>query len=127
MRRAGGPVTIPVGEAMLGRLIDVLGRVGDRGPPLPTDAPRWPIHRKPPPFAAQTGATRLFSTGIKVIDLLAPLAQGGKAAMFGGAGVGKTVLVMELIHAMVGELSGHSRCSPASASARAKATRCCST
>jgi F-type H+/Na+-transporting ATPase subunit beta len=105
-RRAGGPVTIPVGGAMLGRLIDVLGRIGDRGPPLPADAPRWPIHRRPPAFAAQTGATRLFSTGVKVIDLLAPLAQGGKAAMFGGAGVGKTVLVMELIHAMAETYQG---------------------
>ena len=105
-RSAGGPVTIAVGEATLGRLLDVLGRVGDRGPPLPPDAPRWPIHRKPPPFSAQTGATKLFATGIKVIDLLAPLAQGGKAAMFGGAGVGKTVLVMELIHAMVESYQG---------------------
>ena len=105
-RRVGGPVTIKVGQAILGRLIDVLGRIGDRGPPLPVDAPRWPIHRKPPPFAAQTGATRLFSTGVKVIDLLAPLAQGGKAAMFGGAGVGKTVLVMELIHAMAETYQG---------------------
>src|SRR5208283_1368834 len=105
-RPAGGPVTIAVGEATLGRLLDVLGRVGDRGPPLSPDAPRWPIHRKPPPFSAQTGATKLFATGIKVIDLLAPLAQGGKAAMFGGAGVGKTVLVMELIHAMVESYRG---------------------
>jgi len=106
VRGAGGPVTIQVGPAILGRLIDVLGRVGDRKSPLPADAPRWPIHRKPPAFAAQTGATRLFSTGVKVIDLLAPLAQGGKAAMFGGAGVGKTVLVMELIHAMAEAYQG---------------------
>ena len=105
-RSAGGPVTIPVGEATLGRLLDVLGRVGDHGAPLPADAPRWPIHRKPPPFAAQTGATKLFATGVKVLDLLTPLAQGGKAAMFGGAGVGKTVLVMELIHAMVESYQG---------------------
>ena len=105
-RGAGGPVTIAVGEATLGRLLDVLGRVGDRGQPLPADAPRWPIHRKPPAFSAQTGATKLFATGVKVIDLLAPLAQGGKAAMFGGAGVGKTVLVMELIHAMVESYQG---------------------
>jgi F-type H+-transporting ATPase subunit beta len=102
----GGPVTVVVGEATLGRLLDVLGRIGDGGPPLPDDAPRWPIHRKPPPLAAQTGATKLFATGVKVIDLLAPLAQGGKAAMFGGAGVGKTVLVMELIHAMVESYQG---------------------
>ena len=105
-RGAGGPVTIAVGEATLGRLFDVLGRIGDRGPPLPPDAPRRPIHRKPPPFSSQTGTTKLFATGIKVIDLLAPLAQGGKAAMFGGAGVGKTVLVMELIHAMVESYRG---------------------
>ena len=105
-RGAGGPVTIAVGEATLGRLFDVLGRIGDRGPPLPPDAPRRPIHRKPPPFSSQTGATKLFATGVKVIDLLAPLAQGGKAAMFGGAGVGKTVLVMELIHAMVESYRG---------------------
>ena len=99
-------MTVAVGEATLGRLVDVLGRIGDRGPPLPADAPRWPIHRKPPPLAAQSGVTKLFATGIKVIDLLAPLAQGGKAAMFGGAGVGKTVLVMELIHAMVESYQG---------------------
>ena len=68
--------------------------------------PRRPIHRSPPPLAAQSGATEIFSTGIKVIDLLTPLAQGGKAAMFGGAGVGKTVLVMELIHAMVERYKG---------------------
>ena len=105
-RSVGGPITIAVGEAALGRLLDVLGRVGDRGPPLPADAPRWPIHRKPPPLSAQSGVTRLFATGVKVIDLLAPLAQGGKAAMFGGAGVGKTVLVMELIHAMVESYEG---------------------
>ena len=102
----GGPVTVVVGEATLGRLLDVLGRVGDRGQPLPADAPRWPIHRKPPPLSAQGGVTKLFATGVKVIDLLAPLAQGGKAAMFGGAGVGKTVLVMELIHAMVESYEG---------------------
>ncbi|HTR11839.1 MAG TPA: F0F1 ATP synthase subunit beta [Roseiarcus sp.] len=105
-RLTGGPVTVPVGEATLGRLLDVLGRVGDGGPQLPASAPRWPIHRKPPPLSAQTGATKLFATGIKVIDLLAPMAQGGKAAMFGGAGVGKTVLVMELIHAMVQSYRG---------------------
>src|SRR5271157_3072880 len=71
-----------------------------------TPTPRRPIHRHPPSLAAQSGATEIFSTGIKVIDLLTPLAQGGKAAMFGGAGVGKTVLVMELIHAMVERYKG---------------------
>ena len=81
-------------------------RVGDRGPPLPSSLLRWPIHRKLLRILGPTGATKLFATGIKVIDLLAPLAQGGKAAMFGGAGVGKTVLVMELIHSMVQKYKG---------------------
>jgi F-type H+-transporting ATPase subunit beta len=102
----GGPVTVPVGDAVLGRLIDVTGRVGDNGAALADDVPRRPIHRAPPPLSARTGTSELFATGIKVIDLLAPLAQGGKAAMFGGAGVGKTVLVMELINAMVVSYQG---------------------
>ncbi len=97
----GGPLTAPIGDAVLGRLLDVTGAVHDHGPPLPPDTPRLPIHRAPPPLAEQTAATSVFETGIKVIDLLVPLAFGGKAAMFGGAGVGKTVLLMELIHAMV--------------------------
>ncbi len=106
MAATGGPVTMPVGDAVLGRLLDVMGEVGDLGAPLPAGIERWPIHRAPPPLAAQTAATAVFETGIKVIDLLVPLAQGGKAAMFGGAGVGKTVLVMELIHAMVAKYQG---------------------
>ena len=93
-------------DAVLGRLLDVTGRVGDGRGDLPADTPRRPIHRKPPSFASQTGASEIFATGIKVIDLLTPMAQGGKAAMFGGAGVGKTVLVMELIHAMVATYEG---------------------
>ncbi len=97
----GGPITVPVGQNVLGRLLGVTGQIADKGDPLPADTPYWPIHRRPPSFAAQTGTSDLFMTGIKVIDLLTPLAKGGKAAMFGGAGVGKTVLVMELIHAMV--------------------------
>ena len=105
MTATGGPIRVPVGEHDLGRLIDVTaGR--RQGPPLPADAPRRPIHRAPPPLAPQTGAATIFATGIKIIDLLTPLAQGGKAAMFGGAGVGKTVLVMELIHAMVASYQG---------------------
>ena len=104
--RTGGPVTVPVGDALLGRLIDVTGRIGDKGGALPADVPRRPIHRSPPTLAEQSGASKLFATGIKVIDLLAPLAQGGKAAMFGGAGVGKTVLVTELIHSMVSSYKG---------------------
>ena len=102
----GGPLEVPVGEAVLGRLLDLTGAIGDEGKPFAADVPRRAIHRSAPPLAAQSGATELFSTGIKVIDLLTPLAQGGKAAMFGGAGVGKTVLVMELIHAMVERYKG---------------------
>jgi len=105
-RKVGGPILVPVGDAVLGRLLDVTGRIGDKGRALPADVPRRPIHQRPPPFAEQSGATDIFATGIKVIDLLAPLAQGGKGAMFGGAGVGKTVLVMELIHAMVASYQG---------------------
>ncbi|HEY8066849.1 MAG TPA: F0F1 ATP synthase subunit beta [Methylosinus sp.] len=101
VRATGGPIEVPVGDATLGRLIDVTGAIGDNGPPLPADAPRRPIHRAPPPLAQRPGGGEIFATGIKIIDLLTPIAQGGKAAMFGGAGVGKTVLVMELIHAMV--------------------------
>jgi F-type H+-transporting ATPase subunit beta len=102
----GGPVMAPVGKAVLGRLLDVTGRTGDTLPALASDTPRWPIHRAPPALSVQSGAADLFMTGIKVIDLLTPLAHGGKAAMFGGAGVGKTVLVMELIHAMVSGYKG---------------------
>ncbi|MFM0136287.1 F0F1 ATP synthase subunit beta [Caballeronia grimmiae] len=106
VQASGGPIQVPVGEAMLGRLIDVTGAPGDRGAPLPVHVPRRPIHRPAPPLSSQGAATGIFATGIKVIDLLTPLAQGGKAAMFGGAGVGKTVLVMELIHAMVERYQG---------------------
>jgi len=106
VRHLGGPVSVPVGAAVLGRLLDVMGHTGDGRGPLGTDVARRAIHQAPPPFRAQDGASDLFHTGIKVIDLLAPLAEGGKAAMFGGAGVGKTVLVMELIHAMVAGYQG---------------------
>ncbi len=106
VRATGGPVMVPVGEAVLGRVLDVLGAVQDRGPKLPEDTERWPIHRAPPQLSGQTAATTVFETGIKVIDLLIPLAQGGKAGMFGGAGVGKTVLLMELIRAMVERYRG---------------------
>jgi F-type H+-transporting ATPase subunit beta len=99
--RGGGPIAVPVGDTVLGRLLDVLGDVRDGGPALPAEMPRRPIHRAPPPLARQAGSRSVFETGIKVIDLLAPLARGGKAAMFGGAGVGKTVLVTELIRSSV--------------------------
>ena len=100
------PIAIPVGHAMLGRLIDVMGTPGDRSGAFPESMARRPIHRLAPPLSAQDSTAGIFSTGIKVIDLLAPLARGGKAAMFGGAGVGKTVLIMELIHAMVEHYKG---------------------
>ena len=106
VRATRQPITVPVGEAVLGRLLDVMGYLGDRGPPLPPDTPTRGIHAAPPALTEETSATSVFETGIKVIDLLAPLAQGGKAAMFGGAGVGKTVLVMELIHATIAKYTG---------------------
>src|SRR3974390_702000 len=105
-RPTGGSLNAPVGDAVLGRLLDVTGTVQDHGTALPDDTAWWPIPRPPPPLVAQTAATAVFETGIKVIDLLVPLAQGGKAALFGGAGVGKTVLLMELIHAMVERYQG---------------------
>ncbi len=106
VRATGAPIAVPVGDAILGRLLDVVGTVRDRGPALPPDTPRRGLHNPPPTLEDETSTTDVFETGIKVIDLLAPLAQGGKAAMFGGAGVGKTVLVMELIHAMVEKYKG---------------------
>ncbi|MBS0234219.1 MAG: F0F1 ATP synthase subunit beta [Proteobacteria bacterium] len=102
----GAAVSVPVGQAILGRLLDVMGNIGDDGAPLPPDIPRRGIHAPPPSLKDETGTSAIFETGIKVIDLLAPLPQGGKAAMFGGAGVGKTVLVMELIHAMAEKYKG---------------------
>ncbi|RMF05950.1 MAG: F0F1 ATP synthase subunit beta, partial [Alphaproteobacteria bacterium] len=103
----GGPLTIPVGRDVLGRMLDLSGCPIDHGPPLRDDVPRRAIHRAPPPLAAQQPANKPFLTGIKVIDLLAPLAQGGKAAMFGGAGVGKTVLITELIRQVADQYKGH--------------------
>ncbi len=102
----GAAISVPVGQAVLGRLLDVMGNTGDEGAPLPADIPRRGIHAPPPQLKDETGTSAIFETGIKVIDLLAPLPQGGKAAMFGGAGVGKTVLVMELIHAMAEKYKG---------------------
>jgi F-type H+-transporting ATPase subunit beta len=106
VRSTGSPIMVPVGAAILGRLLDATGKLRDLGDALPNDTLRRSIHAAPPPLAAQSTTTEVFETGIKVIDLLTPMAQGGKAAMFGGAGVGKTVLVMELIHAMVEKYRG---------------------
>jgi F-type H+/Na+-transporting ATPase subunit beta len=105
-RATGAPLTAPVGDAVLGRLIDVMGTPRDGGPDLPADGPRLPIHRAPPSLSQRSPKREPIATGIKVIDLLAPLARGGKGAMFGGAGVGKTVLVMELIRKMADLHSG---------------------
>ena len=93
----GNPIAIPVGNATLGRIMNVLGEPIDERGPIGTDE-RWPIHREPPSFTDQSTAAEVLVTGIKVIDLLAPYAKGGKIGLFGGAGVGKTVLIMELIN-----------------------------
>jgi F-type H+-transporting ATPase subunit beta len=102
----GGPISVPVGQAVLGRLIDAVGEPIDALGRFAADVPRWPIHRAAPSFNRQDPAREVFQTGIKVIDLLAPLARGGKAGMFGGAGVGKTVLITELIRTTVEKYSG---------------------
>ena len=105
-RDTGGPIRVPAGDAVLGRMMNVIGEPIDRGADFGEDVPRQPIHADAPPLSAQLGDEDLFLTGIKVIDLLAPLAKGGKAAMFGGAGVGKTVLIMELIRTTVEKHAG---------------------
>ncbi len=94
----GEPITVPVGNAALGRILNVLGEPVDEGKPIPPTAERWPIHRETPKFVDLEPKTELFETGIKVIDLIAPFVKGGKIGLFGGAGVGKTVVIMELIH-----------------------------
>src|SRR5687767_14692621 len=94
----GGAISVPVGEAALGRILNVLGEPVDNGPAIPASAPRWPIHRKRPDFVNLEPKTEVFETGIKVIDLIAPFVKGGKIGLFGGAGVGKTVVIMELIN-----------------------------
>jgi F-type H+-transporting ATPase subunit beta len=94
----GSPITVPVGEPALGRILNVLGDPVDNGPPIPKDALRWPIHRPSPVFTDLEPKTEIFETGIKVIDLIAPFVKGGKIGLFGGAGVGKTVIIQELIN-----------------------------
>jgi len=93
----GAPISVPVGDKVLGRIFNVIGETIDGGEQV-TDAETWSIHRDPPPFIEQSTKTEMFETGIKVVDLLAPYAKGGKVGLFGGAGVGKTVIIMELIH-----------------------------
>src|SRR5512136_496235 len=93
----GGPITIPVGRETLGRVLSVIGRPVDEKGPCETKE-RWPIHREPPSFEEQSTNVEMFETGIKVVDLLEPYTKGGKTGLFGGAGVGKTVIIMELIN-----------------------------
>ena len=102
----GSPVSVPVGAGSLGRLMNVLGDPIDNGPAVPADAERWPIHRKPPAFDEQSGTTEVLETGIKVMDLITPFAKGGKIGAYGGAGVGKTVIITELIRNIAQEHSG---------------------
>jgi F-type H+-transporting ATPase subunit beta len=103
----GAPISVPVGTGTLGRIMNVLGEPVDHGGPVETPT-KWPIHRSAPSFEEQSGATELLETGIKVIDLLCPFAKGGKIGLFGGAGVGKTVNMMELIRNIAIEHSGYS-------------------
>src|SRR5690349_17897185 len=102
----GAPITVPVGRETLGRIFNLLGEPIDLGEPLGDDVERWPIHREAPTIEALTPTTEMFETGIKVIDLLAPYAKGGKVGLFGGAGVGKTVIIQELIHNLAQEHGG---------------------
>jgi F-type H+-transporting ATPase subunit beta len=107
VRNTGHRISVPVGQATLGRIMDVLGRPVDEAGPIATET-RWEIHRTAPGFEEQAGSTELLETGIKVIDLLCPFAKGGKVGLFGGAGVGKTVNMMELIRNIAIEHAGYS-------------------
>ena len=104
----GGPIKVPVGEAVLGRIFNVIGDPVDEGDAIPADVEKWSIHRSAPSFEEQSTKTEMFETGIKVVDLLAPYSKGGKVGLFGGAGVGKTVIIMELIHNVAFKHSGYS-------------------
>ena len=104
----GGPIKVPVGDAVLGRIFNVIGEPVDEGEAVAEDTPRWSIHRSAPSFEEQSTKTEMFETGIKVVDLLAPYSKGGKVGLFGGAGVGKTVIIMELIHNVAFKHSGYS-------------------
>jgi len=104
----GETITVPVGEKALGRVFNLLGETIDNKDPLPKDIKRLPIHRSAPSFEEQSTKAEMFETGIKVIDLLEPYAKGGKVGLFGGAGVGKTVIIQELIHNIATEHGGYS-------------------
>ena len=103
----GAPISVPVSEKVLGRIFNVVGDLIDEGEGINFDK-HWSIHRDPPPFEEQSTKSEIFETGIKVVDLLAPYAKGGKVGLFGGAGVGKTVIIMELIHNVAFKHSGYS-------------------
>ena len=103
----GGPIKVPVGKQTLGRMFNVLGEAIDKGEPVESEE-KWAIHREPPKFEDQSPVVEMLQTGIKVIDLLAPYAKGGKIGLFGGAGVGKTVLIQELIRNIAAESGGYS-------------------
>ncbi len=105
---SGGPISVPVGTASLGRLFNVLGEPMDGKGPIPASEPRLPIHRQPPAFDEQTTKAEIFETGIKAIDLIIPFLKGGKVGLFGGAGVGKTVTIQELIHNVASNHGGYS-------------------
>ena len=103
----GSPITVPVGEECLGRVFNLLGQPIDNKP-APNAPERWPIHRPAPAYEDQQPATEILETGIKVIDLICPYAKGGKICLFGGAGVGKTVLIQELIYNIATAHNGYS-------------------
>ncbi|NLT07774.1 MAG: F0F1 ATP synthase subunit beta, partial [Solirubrobacterales bacterium] len=105
VRDTGAPISVPVGKATLGRIFNLLGEPIDDAGPVEADE-RWPIHRPAPGVENLTPTREMFETGIKVVDLLAPYAKGGKVGLFGGAGVGKTVLIQELIHNLAKEHGG---------------------
>jgi F-type H+-transporting ATPase subunit beta len=106
VRDTGGPITVPVGEITLGRLFNVTGDPIDEGEAISADVERWPIHRPAPSFDSLDPSEEVFETGIKVVDLLAPYVKGGKVGLFGGAGVGKTVIIQELINNLAQEHGG---------------------
>ena len=108
VERTEGSIRVPVGPKVLGRMFNVLGDPIDGGEPVPEDEPHWQIHRKAPAFSQQSPSVEILETGIKVIDLLEPYPKGGKIGLFGGAGVGKTVLIQELIHNVAMEHGGYS-------------------
>jgi F-type H+/Na+-transporting ATPase subunit beta len=107
VRDTGAPISIPVGPKTLGRILDVIGRPIDEGGPIEAEK-RWPIHREAPSFEDQATSSEVLETGIKVVDLLCPYVKGGKIGLFGGAGVGKTVLIMELINNVAKAHGGYS-------------------